>query len=261
MNLEILVIPLLLLVALVFSPLGLGGGVLYVPILHYMGGWPLIESLLASLALVWMVALGSSLAHSGEGHADRSIAKTGRITAVPAAVVGTIIAWILIEYVSEIIIKIIASLILIFVIERNLRSTESVSRAEDLSTYRVGTACGGFASGLLGIGGGAIYVTLNRRLAGLVPRTAAGTSYLIGAAVVPVALLSHIIIDGTLPSVLDRTGILVALLVPLAAFAAAFGGARTAIKHLPVNVVLATFIVAVSASLGRYLWDIISQLA
>ncbi|HJN55437.1 MAG TPA: hypothetical protein QF646_03505, partial [Candidatus Poseidoniales archaeon] len=62
MNLDftpVLIVILLFIVALLFSPLGLGGGVLYVPILHYIAEWPLIESLLASLALVWMVALGS----------------------------------------------------------------------------------------------------------------------------------------------------------------------------------------------------------
>ena len=57
MSMEPLAIALILLVALLFSPLGLGGGVLYVPILHYVAGWTLVESLLASLTLVWMVAM------------------------------------------------------------------------------------------------------------------------------------------------------------------------------------------------------------
>ena len=61
---------------------------LFVPILHYIGDWPLMEAIIASLAMVWMVALGSSLAHSGEGHANKKVANAGRLTAVPAAMVG-----------------------------------------------------------------------------------------------------------------------------------------------------------------------------
>jgi uncharacterized membrane protein YfcA len=235
--------------------------VLFVPILHYIGDWPLMEAIIASLAMVWMVALGSSLAHSGEGHANKKVANAGRLTAVPAAIVGTILAWLAIEYVSVLVIKVMAAVILIYVIERNLRSSEKVTGGvEVLTKYKIGCAFGGLASGLLGIGGGAVYVTINRRMAGLDIRDAAGTSYLIGAAVVPVALLSHILIDGTLPDVYQRTGLLAAIVVPMLAFFSAYFGAKNAIKYLPVNIVKWVFLIAVSTSLGRYLWDIGSRL-
>ena len=35
----------LLIVAVAFSPLGLGGGILYVPIMHYMLDWEIKESI------------------------------------------------------------------------------------------------------------------------------------------------------------------------------------------------------------------------
>ena len=56
-------------VAVVFSPLGLGGGVLYVPIFHYILEWDFLESVIGSLSLVFMVTLGSGLAHSKSGNA------------------------------------------------------------------------------------------------------------------------------------------------------------------------------------------------
>ncbi|MBT6972620.1 MAG: sulfite exporter TauE/SafE family protein [Euryarchaeota archaeon] len=211
--------------------------------------------------MVWMVALGSSFAHSGEGHANKEVANAGRLTAIPAAIIGSFLAWLAIEYVSVLVIKVIAAAILIYVIERNLRPSEKVTGGvEVLTKYKIGCAFGGLASGLLGIGGGAVYVTINRRMAGLDIRDAAGTSYLIGAAVVPVALLSHILIDGTLPDVYHRTGLLAAIIVPVLAFCSAYIGAKNAIKHLPINIVKWIFLVAVGASLGRYLWDIGSNL-
>ncbi|MDP6010948.1 MAG: sulfite exporter TauE/SafE family protein [Candidatus Poseidoniaceae archaeon] len=248
---------LILLVALTFSPLGLGGGVLYLPILLYIAEWPVTQAIIGSLSMVWMVAIGSSMAHTKDGHSDIRIAKAGRITAVPGAVVGTIIAWLILEYISDVVIKVIAAGILVFVIERNLRTPViSTKSTEDLSTYKVGTALGGIASGVLGIGGGSIYVTLHRSILGLETRTSAGTSYLIGAMVVPVALFSHIIIDQSLFEVVETAGWATIIAMPIMAFSAAFFGARFAIKYLPVKMVTTTFLLAVSLSLGRYLWDI-----
>ena len=68
----------LLSVALIFSPLGLGGGVLYVPIFYYMLDWQMQEAVTGSLTLVLMVSLGSSLAHSKAGYADKDAANLGR---------------------------------------------------------------------------------------------------------------------------------------------------------------------------------------
>ena len=40
------------LVAFLFAPIGMGGGMLFVPLLHYLAGWPIDGTLLAvSLSL------------------------------------------------------------------------------------------------------------------------------------------------------------------------------------------------------------------
>ena len=92
----------LLLVAVAFSPLGLGGGILFVPIVHYMLDWEIREALVASLTLVLMVALGSSMAHSKSGHADLEAAKLGRISAVPSAVIGVILSGAVIHAIGDV---------------------------------------------------------------------------------------------------------------------------------------------------------------
>ena len=79
-------------VAVVFSPLGLGGGVLYVPIFHYILEWDFQESVIGSLSLVFMVTLGSGLAHSKSGNAHKEAVKLVRITAAAAAIVVTLLA-------------------------------------------------------------------------------------------------------------------------------------------------------------------------
>jgi uncharacterized membrane protein YfcA len=255
----------ILLVALIFSPLGLGGGVLYVPIFHYLLDWSLEESLIGSLSIVFMVALGSSISHLKEGHADNHIANIGRLTAIPGVIVGTLLASLMLDMFGDIIIKILATLILAFIIERTLRVSDQkdnfkVGNIERKNSYRFGTGFAGIASGLLGIGGGAILVTLNRNLLGMDSRKAAGTSYLIGVTIVPIALLSHILIDGTISIIIEKVGVLYMVLIPTIALFSSIFGSRYAIKHIPKYIIARIFLFAISLSLLRYLIDIVGNI-
>jgi len=259
----IFAVALLLLVALMFSPLGLGGGVLFVPIFLYLLDWGVKESLTGSLLLVFMVALGSSLSHKKSGHTDSAVANAGRITAIPFAVIGTILAGILLENLGEVGIKVLASAILIFVIERTTTRMRKEQSEDQISPdfeplkkkYQVGTALAGTASGILGIGGGAILVTLNRSLLKMGPHKAAGISYQIGSTIVPVALLSHIFLDGIALDLYHSVGPFATISIPLLAFIFAFSGAKFGIQYLPKKVVTSIFLVAVSLSLLRYFID------
>ena len=258
----------LLFVALIFSPLGLGGGVLYVPIIYYLLDWDIQDAVVASLSLVFMVALGSSLAHSKDGYADNKVANTGRITAIPAAIIGTYISGYFILSVGEIGIKILAALILAFVFERTIRrmisgdgaGEEEISISTKTNQYRLGAAFAGTSAGMLGIGGGAILVTLNRSLLKMDANKAAGTSYLISATIVPVALLSHIILDKNIGQMIETIGILPIIIIPPMAFLSAFFGAKYAIKHIPKSAVTIVFLCAISLSLLRYIVDFVSYI-
>ena len=255
----------LLMVAVAFSPLGLGGGILYVPIMHYMLDWEIKEAIVASLTLVLMVSLGSSLAHSKSGYADNRVAKWGRIAAVPSATIGVLLSGVLLSLVGDIGIKILAALVITFVLERTIRKSvaHTVEYTEEQllekrNQYLAGSSSAGIAAGILGIGGGAILVTLNRSMLKMDAKKAAGTSYLVAATIVPVALLSHLVINQNLDVIVDNSGIVAMFLVPLMVFAAAFFGAKYAIKYLPKHIVTGVFIFVVSVSLIRYIIDFYS---
>ena len=255
----------LFIVAAAFSPLGLGGGVLYVPIFYYLLEWEMQEAVVGSLCLVFMVALGSSLAHSKSGYADHKVANIGRTTAIPAAIIGVILSGLLLSSVGDIGIKLLAAIILTFVIERTIRNRSSqtnreqeVNISQKTNQYRIGSAFAGAASGILGIGGGAILVTLNRSILKMDANKSAGTSYLIGVTIVPVALLSHILINKNFSTILESTGILPIIIIPLMALSCAFFGAKYAIKYFSKTIITWVFICAVSISLLRYIWDFIS---
>tara|TARA_Y100000588_G_C14034426_1_gene830104 strand:+ start:206 stop:1015 length:810 start_codon:yes stop_codon:yes gene_type:complete len=252
-------------VALIFSPLGLGGGVLYVPILHYLLEWSIEESILGSLSLVFMVALGSGFSHLKQGFADKKIATLGRFSAIPGAIVGAFLASSALEIFGDSSIKILAVIILGFVIVKNVGKLNSLSDSENTDfeisnkkgLYLLGTSFAGITSGLLGIGGGAILVTLNRNLLKMNQHKSAGTSYLVGATIVPVALISHIILGEAFTQILDNINLIFIFIILIMAFTCSIIGSRYAILYIPRNYVSKVFLFAVSLSIFRYLIDII----
>lgn len=256
---------LFLVVALIFSPLGLGGGVLYVPIFHYILSWGFQESLIGSLTLVLMVSLGSGLAHSKSGNADHKIANSGRTTAIPFAIIGTILSGIIIGFIGDAVIKLLAIIILLFVLNETVKRMKSLEKAAEeesdrtpdmVRKYQYGTAFAGLSSGLLGIGGGAILVTLNSSLLKMGARESAGTSYLITSTIVPVALFSHLLLDGVASEIIDTAGWIAIIMVPILVAIFAFLGAKLAIKNIPKNMVTNLFLGAVTLGMLRYAYDL-----
>jgi len=80
------------LIAFTFAPVGMGGGLIFVPLLHYVGGWTIDGALIAvSLSLTAVVSYGSGLAHRKKGHVSDAAVKSGLVGAVPAALLGVAI--------------------------------------------------------------------------------------------------------------------------------------------------------------------------
>ena len=264
--LTLLAIFCLLIVAVAFSPLGLGGGILYVPIMHYMLDWEMKEAIVVSLTLVLMVSLGSSLAHSKSGFANKEVAKLGRISAIPSAIIGVILSGLLISAVGDVGIKIIAVIIILFIIDRTIRMNisknnidgEEINISERKNEYLIGTSFAGLSSGILGIGGGAILVTLNRSILKMDAKKSAGTSYLITSTIVPVALLSHLLISNNLDTIVESSGIISMIIIPVMVLISSYLGAKYAIKHLPKQLITFVFLFVILLSLLKYISDLIT---
>jgi len=265
-------IVLILCTAFFFAPLGLGGGVLFVPIFHYIMGWSIQLSLVGSLILVMMVSMGSRRAHSKGGYAIMEVGKSAIPFAIIGAVSGAVIGAILVNRVGDFTIKMAAAALLAWVIVRtvgqlagevNENGSEAIEpgeRIEDgvMTTYKGLCLAGGTASGLLGIGGGSLFVMFHRTLFAWKPHYAAGTSYIIETWMVPVGIAAHLAIDHTGGELWTTVGPAI-IAVMLLAYAAAWLGARVAIKMVPQQVLSYPFLIALVASLGRYCWDIMGM--
>ena len=118
-------------VAFMFAPIGLGGGMLFVPLLHYGLGWEINGALFAvSLSLTAVVSWGSGLAHRKQDHYDDSTLKIGIKGAVPGAVVGVgIVA--LIDDKMDFVFKILSVVMITWAIYKTIGKMKDESKADD----------------------------------------------------------------------------------------------------------------------------------
>lgn len=262
----------ILITAFMFAPLGLGGGFLFVPTLHFILGWDLHLSIVASLILVWFVSIGSRRAHDEGGYTVAGVGRKGRLVAIGGAVLGALTVDLIFAEFGEEVVKLLATILLVWVIYRGIKKLMEEQHTDVLEedtnprvegtllyTYKLGCLGGGIAAGLIGIGGGVIFTMLNRTILGLEPHRAAGTSYLIVMRVVPVAIFSHLLFQPSLIDEIIKFDALT-LALPLIVLVTAWAGAKTAIRMLPQRVLTYPYLLAVSLSLIRYLIDVLDKI-
>ena len=184
------------------SILGLGGGIIIVPALTLLFGYPMQEAIGASLVAVIATSTGSASHYVEEGTSN---VRLGLILGVVTSLGGLIGAMVAV-YTDQYILAFLFGLMLIYTAYYMIRSSESAGicpmapcgkldlscsyqegeeRVEygvrDLGKGMAGSLVGGVQSGLLGVGGGVINVPVMRLWMGVPMRAACATSnYMIG---------------------------------------------------------------------------------
>ena len=253
---------LILVVVTLFSPIGLGGGLLFVPIFHYIGGIDLDASIVLSVSMVFCVAAGSGLAHSEADMVKTPRVKEAIFFAIPLAFIGAIFTnWL----VDELIVKILTFLLTSWVLWNTyvrLNSNLEIKDKSDYSStsYRAVCGTGGLATGMLGIGGGALYVTANRNWGGMTVKKSAGTAFIIAMCVQPFALGSHLLFGSGFNTLIDEIGLVVYSLMLVIVGVVAFNSGKYSIHFLSEVAITRIFVFMISLSMLRYLADIIGIL-
>lgn len=256
------------LIAFAFAPVGMGGGMLFVPLLHYGAGWAIDGRIIAaSLTLTAVVSYGSGLAHRREGHVDDAIVKIGLAGAIPGALIGVVIVSLIGDNL-DLVFKILSLFMILWAIRKTISkmSTESTNGTEEVEPkdtivetpqLRVGSAIGGLLSSVLAIGAGVIYVPILRTFGKLTPRKAIGSSLHFMMAVIPVSILTHILFLPT--ESMERLASDLPFITGLAAltFIGARSGAKFGMKHLTEARIMQIFLVLIVVVAIRYLIDII----
>ena len=251
------------LIGFLFAPLGLGGGLLFAPLLHYGLGWNIDGALLiVSLGLSATVAWGSGLRHRKEGHVSDERFKQSLWGALPGAILGVAIVASL-SGSFDILFKGLSLIFVTWAIIKTLRSKPAASgdvREPHLVPLRAGVASGGLLSSVLAIGAGAIYVPVLRAYGGLESRKAIGTSLHIMMVVLPISIITHFIaLDSSQVDVLSSNLVLI-LSLPIVVILAANMGARFGIANVSEERVMQLFVAVLFVIGVRYILDLSSKI-
>jgi len=257
-----IVLALVFCVGFLFAPLGLGGGMLFVPILHYVAGWPIGgELILTSLMLTGVVAWGSGLVHHRESFIDIDVAKIALSGAMPGAVLGAVIVSLLNDQL-DFGFKTVTLCVVgwanyktwMKMKPQGANTSESDEIVLRKTHVRIGAGFGGLASSSLAIGAGAIYIPVLHQYGGLRSRKAIGTSLGTMMFVVPIAIISHaILLQGELPDWIWLCTL------PIAVFSGATTGARFGLR-VDDDVILKIFLGLLTIIFARYAIDITSHI-
>ena len=255
-------------VAFVFAPVGMGGGMLFVPLLHYGAGWPIDGTLLAvSLCLTWAVSIGSGLRHRREGYYHDAAAKSALYGALLGALIGVGIVNALGDGLDSVF-KLLSIVMLVWALLKTYnkqRRPKTGDEEEDGQSgeihhlpLRVGGAIGGTLSSVLGIGAGVIYVPVLQQQAGLGPRTSIGSSLSVMMFVVPVAILALLTTapNGLITELTNQPWWLFTL--PVLAVVGAVSGAKFGIERISKENIMNIFMALVAVVLVRYVLDVLS---
>ena len=249
-------------IGFLFAPLGLGGGLLFAPLLHYGLGWEIDGALLiVSLGLSATVSWGSGLRHRKEGHVSDVRFKQSLVGALPGAIIGVVIVASL-SGSFDVFFKTLSLGFVTWAIIKTLRSKNNQTEQNsepNMLPLRVGVASGGLLSSVLAIGAGAIYVPVLRTYGGLESRKAIGTSLHIMMVVLPISILTHFVaLDQRQVDVL-ASNLWLILSLPIVVIVAANLGARFGLAKVSEQRIMQLF-VAVLLVIGiRYVLDLSSK--
>lgn len=255
-------------VAFLFAPVGMGGGMLFAPLLHYVVDWPIDGTLLAvSLLLTWAVSIGSGLRHRKEGLYNEDATRSALVGAVVGALVGVAIVSALGEDL-DMVFKLLSIAMLGWALWKtygkingkatNNDSEEGVGGQASIQhgSLRLGAGAGGALSSVLGVGAGVIYVPVLQQAAGLEPRTSIGSSLSIMMVVVPIAIATLLLTsqDGVLSTLTNQPWWFYAL--PFVAYGGATAGAKVGIQYISTTNIMRVFMALVGVILARYVIDV-----
>jgi uncharacterized membrane protein YfcA len=178
------------------SLLGLGGGVLIIPLLTLVFGVPMKEAIGTSLICVIATSSGAASLYVRKHFADIRLAMTLELATTIGAIVGGLVAGIIKPEILTILFSVLLFYIALSMIrkrpvedpakggEENLEGNSSAQGEYQITNFPFGMGASFFAgnvSGLLGVGGGVIKVPAMYLMMGVPLRIAVATSnFMIG---------------------------------------------------------------------------------
>lgn len=249
-------------ISFIYSNLGMGGGILFVPLLFFLApGFTEDEVVVISLFLVLSNGITALANHHREKLVDW---KLGMIMATGGIIGSVIGALFNINTGREIFLTIFLGVVIAVVIKMLidwLRQPDVCEMDDDskltktrIAACSAGAIGGGFMAGCLGLGGGVINVPLLMYVLGRQTKKAAGTSFVIMLVAVVVGIATFV-----------QQGIAVHFeyvmaLAPVV-FLGSFMGSRWGIKKLKSREVQLLFILVLAIAVVKVVYDFILSIS
>lgn len=240
---ELWLIPLGFAAGLLGSIIGLGGGIIIVPVLTFFGFSPALAAS-NSIFAVFSNAVASSISYAKQRRIEYSIGLKLGILSIPGTVVGAFIS----SEITPSIFKILFALILIsasiYIFSKRKIEQKNYNLSKQIMILAIGASfVAGIISGLFGVGGGIIFVPLMVVAMGLSMKNAAPTSQFILLFASGSALVTH--------TILGHPDFYQALLLATGAFVGGLIGARLSleIKENSLKILISIVMIAVAVKL------------
>ncbi len=240
---ELWLIPLGFAAGLLGSIIGLGGGIIIVPVLTFFGFSPALAAS-NSIFAVFSNAIASSISYAKQQRIEYSIGLKLGLLSIPGTVVGAYVS----SEITPSIFKILFALILIsasvYIFSKRKIEPKNYNLSKQIMILAIGASFfAGIISGLFGVGGGIIFVPFMVVAMGLSMKNAAPTSQFILLFASGSALVTH--------TLLGHPDFYQALLLAIGAFVGGLVGARLSleIKENSLKILISIVMIAAAVKL------------
>ncbi len=240
---ELWLIPLGFAAGLLGSIIGLGGGIIIVPVLTFFGFSPALAAS-NSIFAVFSNAIASSISYAKQRRIEYSIGLKLGLLSIPGTIVGAFVS----SEITPSIFKILFALILIsasiYIFSKRKIEQKNYNISKQIMILAIGASFfAGIISGLFGVGGGIIFVPLMVVAMGLSMKNAAPTSQFILLFASASALVTH--------TLLGHPDFYQALLLSVGAFVGGLVGARLSleIKENSLKILISIVMIAAAVKL------------
>ena len=208
---ELTLIPLGLLIATVYSMVGLGGGTIFVPLLVLAFGLPAQQAVGVSLLAIMFMAISSTIAYAIQNKINYKVGLLLDTLDVPGAFIGAYVTTLIASrWLAGLFGALVLTIAIFMVLKKNAKtdSNDAFKLSTRVVAYCIfGSLLSGIVAGMFGIGGGIIDETVMIFMLGMSIHMSAGTA-MFGmaittiAAVIPHWLLGNIMLDYAVPLVI-----------------------------------------------------------
>ena len=240
---ELWLIPLGFAAGVLGSIIGLGGGIIIVPVLTFLGFSPALTAS-NSIFAVFSNAIASSISYAKQRRIEYSIGLRLGLLSIPGTIVGAFVS----SDITPTLFKILFALILIsasfYIFSKRKIEPKNYNLSKQIMVLAIAASFfAGIISGLFGVGGGIIFVPLMVLAMGLSMKKAAPTSQFILLFASGTALVTH--------TLLGHPDFYQALLLSIGAFAGGLVGARLSleIKENSLKILISLVMIAAAIKL------------